>query len=192
MKNPIESIEDKKTKLFNLLNNYNIPLYQWGTGDAKTIDHLLEEVTSGETVLVEDNDSKDLIREFSFLAIIVFCKYDGKKFKLIEEKQVFNDGRERVRKTGISVGEKIKQNDNDIEESIKRALQEELNIKEGFSIGKIEQVKENVYSSSYPGLKSRRIRFDTTVEIDVYQYNPKGYKEVQYDKTTYFVWEKVE
>ncbi len=191
MENPIKSIEYDKAKLLDLLNQYAIPLDDWGTGEAKTFDHLFEEIQTGESVLIEDKNSGELVRELSFLAIVVLYRHNEDVFQLTEEKQVFTDGRHRVRQSDISVGEKIKQGENNMEEAVKRALLEELGIGEGFNIGKIEQTKEEVDSKSYPGLKSRRTRFDVSVEIDSTQYNSDGYKEVQLDKTTYFIWKKI-
>jgi hypothetical protein len=173
-----------------LLTKYHIPTDIWSTGDAKIIDHLVNEINDGETILIEDKESEKLIRQFSFLAVTVLYKDNEATYKLIEEKQVFTDGRTRVRSSDISVGEKIKHNENNIEDSIKRALQEELEIHEGFTVNKSDNVKEDVDSKSYPGLTSQRNRFNVVAHIDSTQYKPEGYQEVQSDKTTYFVWEK--
>jgi hypothetical protein len=183
----------KKTKLINLLTKYNIPIESWGTGEAKTIEHLLREIDSGETILVENTESQELIRKFSFLSITIFCTNNGTTYRLHEAKQIFTDGRTRERKLDSSMGEKIKPAETDITESIGKALNEELGIHEDFEIrsDEITHSTKEADSRSYPGLKSLRERFDAVVEIKPSQFNPDGYTEVSQDKTTYFAWEKV-
>jgi hypothetical protein len=187
---PISKIE--KAELLHMLQQHHIPIDSWGTGEAKTVDHLVNEINDGETVLVEDKESGRLIRKFAFLSIVVLCHTDRETYKLIEEKQVFSDGRTRVRVPDWSVGEKIKPGEENIEAITKRALYEELGIQDNFGIHEGEHVEEEVDSKSYPGLVSRRNRFNVMVEIDPAQYRPEGYTEVQSDKTTYFTWRRVE
>lgn len=191
IENHFDTSQAEKIKLSDLLTQYHIPIDTWGKGEAKTIDHLANEIAAGETVLVEDEKSGKLIREFSFLAIIVLCQQAGKTYQLIEEKQVFADGRERVRRSDISVGEKIKQDEREVDEITKRALQEELGIEGDFIVREHKIIKEEVDSKSYPGLTSRRNRFDVIVEISPTQYKTEGYTEIQSDKSTYFAWKEI-
>lgn len=193
MENSLETPDFEKSKLVNLLTQYNIPIEDWGIGEAKTIEHLLQEINSGETILVEKTESQELIRKFSFLSITILCTYSGTTYRLYEAKQIFTDGRTRERRLDGSIGEKIKLDETDITKSIGRALSEELGIHEDFEI-KSDEIKhstEEAGSQSYPGLKSLRERFDAVVEIKPSQFDPDGYTEVQQDKTTYFAWEKV-
>jgi hypothetical protein len=181
-----------RNELVDLLTQQEIPLESWGMNGAKTVDHLLDELNEGETLLVEDGKTGRLIREFSFLAIVVLHKDKNDTYQLIEEKQIFSDGSQRVRLSEISVGEKIKYGIENVGEAITRALEEELGIKKGFNVLKKDEVLvEEVDSKSYPGLKSHRNRYNVVVEIDSSEYKPEGYMEVQKDKTTYFVWNKV-
>lgn len=185
----IRNIE--KNELIDLLCRYRIPIDQWGTHSAKTVDHLLREINEGETVLVVDNESGTMIREFSFASIEVRYTEGDSVYRLIEHKQVFTDGRERVRQSDISIGEKMKHGEVDIHDVITRALSEELGIQEGYTATLTESVIEEVDSMSYPGLRSHRHRHAGIVSIDAEQYRPEGYVEVQADKTTYFIWQKV-
>lgn len=61
MENSLETPDFEKTKLINLLTQYNIPIENWGIGEAKTIEHLLREIDSGEIILVENTESQELI-----------------------------------------------------------------------------------------------------------------------------------
>lgn len=191
MKNHLTSQKIERLELLEILTQYDIPVDVWGKGEAKTIDHLVDEIHNGETVLIGDKETNQIIREFSFLAITITCNIGGTMLQLVEERQVFLDGRERKRSSDIGVGEKLKQGENNIDEAVKRALHEELGIESGFSIGECEHVKEEVDSKSYPGIKSRRNRFSVSVSLDRDQYRPEGYIESQSDKTTYFVWKKI-
>ncbi len=191
MENYLKESHIEKNELISLLNQYGIPIHDWGKGEAKTVDHLVNEINNGETMLVQDVESGKLIREFSFLALLVLYKDRNDTYKLVEEKQVFADGRERVRSLEVSIGEKIKRSENNIEDVVARALSEELGIQEGFVTEKGEVVVEDADSKSYPGLTSHRNKHNAVVEIDSTQYNPGGYKEVQADKTTYFTWKKI-
>lgn len=194
MENPpkLESREIGKEELIDLLTRYHVPIDEWGKGSAKTIDHLLNELNGGEALLVEDQESGYLVRKFSFLAIEVLCRYGPDTYCLAEDRQVFSsDGRVRRRNLEMSIGEKLKQDESDIESATKRALTEELGIQEGFTIDAGEKIKEEVDSSSYPGLRSHRDRFNVSVMLDPAQYNADGYTEVQPDKVSYFVWKRI-
>jgi hypothetical protein len=191
MENYREEASLVRFELINLLNNYGIPIDSWGKDGAKTVDHLVDEINNKETVLVQNPETGTLTREFSFLAIVVLYIDGNNTYQLIEDRQVFTDGRERRRSSDISVGEKIKYNESNIEQAIARALSEELGIQGGFVAKEGEIVVEEADSKSYPGLKSHRVRYNSVVKISSEQYKPEGYVETQPDKTTYFIWKKI-
>jgi hypothetical protein len=106
---------NKRVEAEQLLRRYNMPLDQWGKGEAKTLDNLLEEIENGEAVLIED-EAGELVREISVVWMTVFYSDEsGNRYRLIEEKQVFDDGRERTRDLSISVGEKMKPGEGPLE-----------------------------------------------------------------------------
>ncbi len=180
-----------ESELKSLLEGKGVSTADWGKGQAKTLKHLLMEIEAGETVL-EMAESGELIRNTSFLSIQVFYEdeQDGRKrYKLIEEKQVFTDGRERRRSQNWSMAEKLKSGEDDIRGAIRRALEEELGVfGEPLFTSEIEVKEENTISPSYPGLKARFKTYNLSLFLDQRQFKAEGYKEAQEDKTTYFKW----
>ena len=170
-----------------LLNRYNIPFQTWGTGSAKTLNHLLKEIEEGETTLKEEGG--ELIRETSILYITVKNTLGD---LLKEDRQVFRDGRVRRREhpQSASLGEKLKAGEVPSDESIARALKEELGITR-FDVHQRTLPLVSVRDSpSYPGLKARFTEHHCEVEIQSEDYRAEGYLEIQHDKTTYFVWHR--
>jgi len=183
-----------ESELKILLEGKGVSTTEWGKDQAKTLKHLLSEIEAGETVLKSEANGK-LIRHTAFLSIQVFYdlyedEQDGRKrYKLIEDKQVFTDGRERSRNQVWSVAEKLKRNENDIRGAVRRALKEELGVYgEPLFTSEIEVKEENMISPSYPGLKARFLTYNLLVFLGQQQFKAEGYKEVQEDKTTYFKW----
>lgn len=174
-----------------LLTESGIDFSSWGTGKSKTIDHLIEEVYVGETKLVKDENG-GVVRKLSVIILHVTCQTpDGKTWLLKEDKQVFNDGRERKRNLNGSIFEKIKP-DEDLEVAASRALSEELNIKDVNQIKFGNDEIETLDSPSYPGLKSMYTKHNAEVQIHSSDFKPEGYQEIQKDKTTYFIWEQID
>ena len=87
-----------ESELKSLLENRSVSIAEWGKGQAKTLGHLLKEIEAGETVLEIKTDDQ-LLRRTAFLAIEVLYKDEikCKRYKLIEETQVFTDGRQAKR-----------------------------------------------------------------------------------------------
>lgn len=181
----------KKEAIIKLLDKHNIPLDKWGEGVAKTLDHLIAEIDSGESVLIE-NEEGELIRLTNVVGVeITYIDESGRAYKLIEDRQIFKDGRERKRNLDVSVAEKI-QADEEPERAARRAIQEELGI-----LGEIKlsfNKKENMerYSNSYPGIKTFYRKHYYRAGVSNEQYSPDGYIEEQADKTSYFVWVQAE
>ena len=170
------------------LIQYGIPTNEWGTGYAKTLNHLLSEINSGECSIVEE-DGK-LIREIEFVMAEIFYEKEGKIFKLIEDRQIFSDGRIRTRKKESSVSEKMIIGEDPLK-SLIRGIEEELRvyIKESqIESSGTEEKKEE--SQSFPGLMTKYKGHKFICFFEESQYNPEGYLEIQKDKKTYFVWEE--
>lgn len=174
-----------KKSLSDYLIKFKIPIDVWGKGESKTIDHLLKEIIRGESVLKVDKNK--LVREVKSLSIIV----THKDLKLVEDYQIFNDGRVRSRKMNASVAEKIDKDDKDLNYAVVRGIKEELDIDirkdQIVRLGKIKKVRN---SMSYPGMVSKMELFKFSINLDDDQFRPNGYVEVQDDKKTYFKWVK--
>jgi hypothetical protein len=170
------------------LLRFGIPLEKWGKGYAKTLSHLLKEIESGECTISEEGGN--LSREIEFAMCEMFY-HDGKNlFKLIEEKQVFNDGRTRIRDKESSVSEKMMIGEDPLE-SLIRGVKEELGIiLDESQIEEEGDVKKTESSQSFPGLITKYSGHNFTCFLNQDQYNPNGYVEVQKDKRTYFIWEE--
>lgn len=187
----INRSEKKFSELKNTLNKYGIDFSTWGTGTTKTLEHLQKEIDSGETVLVENKDG-DLVRQITIGTVYIFYKKpDNTWWKLKEEKQVFSDGRERVRGGEKSISEKMK-SDEDPDAMIIRGIQEELQISGDITIQKNAYTSRNEASPSYPGLITEYNEHNYLFVMNDAQFNPDGYQEHQEDKTTFFIWEPAE
>jgi hypothetical protein len=178
--NTIEDLE-------RLLADCGVPIEEWGQGAAKTTHHLLEEVRAGETELSVTSEG-ELERRVSVLWLDVLSA-DG-SWHLLEEKQVFKDGRERRRKLSSSLGEKMTPGEG-VEEATYRALAEELGVTGVEQLDYLGNEQTTHTPDSYPGLSSHYDTHTVRVHLSPESYDPAGYREVQKDKTTYFVWEPV-
>jgi hypothetical protein len=163
----------------------------WGRGKAKTLEHSLKEIEEGESVLIADENGELLRNVVVGGADIFYIQPDGKRPRLIEEKQVFKDGRERVRNLGQAVSEKMKP-DEDPKTAMIRGIKEELAID-----GEVNLVENGVdaevkTSDSYPGLKSQYVNHRFVASLNDRQFKQEGYVEHQSDKSTYFVWRDVD
>jgi hypothetical protein len=173
--------------LANFLISNDIPVDQWGKGSAKTVRHLYNEILEKESVL-SYIDGK-LIRSIEFVSAQIFYDSPGGVLKLVEEKQIFKDGRVRSRYLESSVSEKMKA-DEGPRNSIIRGIEEELKI--SIAMDQIEangNIDETEESNSYPGLLTRYNGYKYKIELRSHQYRPEGYIEHQRDKSTYFKWE---
>lgn len=163
----------------NLLEH--LPISQYGQGKAKTVEHLLKEIESGETQIIWENEKP--IRVINLVCVEVISE-DGEQ-QLVEEKQVFSDG--RVRERGIwGVSEKLKPNEDPYQGAV-RAMKEELGV-ENCSIQFDSTDTEESESPSYPGLTTRYLKTNYQARVWNEDYKLEGYVEAQADKTTYFAW----
>lgn len=163
---------------------------QWGTGKAKTLEHLLKEVSEGEAELVKTPEGALVRRTTVGKADIYFIDTDGTVYRLKEDRQVFKDGRERKRNLDSAVSEKLKVGE-DHADAVTRGIQEELGIEGEKQVEDQGITTEQGESPSYPGLGTEYVLHRFKVTIGGEQYKSEGYQEDQPDKTTFFVWEKV-
>lgn len=178
-------------ELTSYLKSEGIQLDNWGTGNAKTVANLFRELSEGEVFLVKTPEG--LVRKLAAANVrVYFQEANGQVLYLKEQKQIFKDGRERIRDHMTwSIAEKIHPGE-DILAAVKRALQEELNITDEIVlIGKGRTVN-NVNSFSYPGIKSQYVSHAFEAFLSLSQFKPNGYIEEQVDKTSYWQWVRAE
>ncbi|MDO8520646.1 MAG: NUDIX domain-containing protein [bacterium] len=173
-------------QIMTLLQKHAINVACFGTGSAKSLENLLAEIESGEAVLVEGNSR--LARKISVLGVDVFIDIGGTKIRLVEDRQVFNDGRVRRRSLPSSISEKLHQGE-DVLEAVARALNEEIGISTFTLLTPTPRTRVEIEDSpSYPGILSEYTKHEVDVLIASSEYKAEGYREVQPDKTTHFVW----
>lgn len=171
-------MEDLKARLLA----HGIDLSRFGQGKAKSLEHLLAELRSGEAELVS-RDGR-LVRRLQVLNIDVYA--DGRRLRLIEDRQVFTDGRVRRRDLPCSVAEKLKAGE-DREAAVARALAEELHIHRFDIVSPFGETLLEGESPSFPGLWTAYATHQVAVLIDPDEYRTE-YQEAQPDKSTFFVW----
>lgn len=103
------------------LESAGIDISIWGTEQAKTLEHLQTEIKCGESTLIEDAHGNLLRHLVVGVADIYYYSPDGKTYRLKEDRQVFNDGRPRVRDLEQAISEKMK-TDEDPTEAIIRGI----------------------------------------------------------------------
>ncbi len=182
--------EGAKHLVIGLLDKHGVDTSAWGTGKAKTLEHLVGEVAKGECSLVTD-ETGELRRHIEVLAVDVLHRQDdGTYLHLVEAKQVFTDGRVRVRELPQSISEKLVAGETP-GESLMRGLEEELGITQVLEAHDLGVSAKEAESESYPGLVTRTTVYDKVALIAEADFCPTGYQEVQSDKTTYFEWQIV-
>jgi hypothetical protein len=183
--NLINTVEE----LTNKLKEYSVPVEEWGTGEAKNVENLLDEIR-GEECNVEDR-GEYLIRSIEFVGVRIYHKdKDNVTWVLKEDKQEFKDGRVRRRNMPSSVSEKMKFGEDPLISAI-RGIREELGVKiEGHQLIKMRDLSYNGGSQSYPGLRTKYKGYQFTCLFNHDQFDENGYIEVQKDKSTFFKWFK--
>lgn len=183
------NVHDEITlSISRLLKEFSIDPEMWGKGKAKTLDHLVKEIVIGETTL-------DVTPDGNLVRVVHLSSVDltYKDLKLVEEMQIFEDGRVRIRQLSATVTEKIMPGENPKEAAL-RGIQEELDIKNKMKLKKRNYYERELDSPSYPGLRSlyKIQTFSSTIPQNAFL--PEGYIE-QNDQdgiTAYFVWKKAE
>lgn len=172
-----------------------IPVATWGTGEAKSLQSLVDEVTSGESVLV--NRDGTLYRVLHVARINVYVRHMGGTLLLVEKKQEFlmPDGtrRPRIREhLEYSISEKLHASE-DAFQAARRAVQEELGIASVDLCEFIGTTEETSESASYPGLMTRYLFQNFLVLLHDADYQDE-YIEYQSNAATdpklvYFGWQ---
>ena len=179
------TIETLATKL----KDNGIDISKWNQGNAKTVEDLFKEIEEGETELTKDVRGK-LLRKVLGVGAEVYYTDGEKTFILKEQKQVFDDGRERVRNLGRSINGKMRFGENS-RDAIIREVEEELGIANNYPMEELETIIDTNDSQSYPGLLSNYIVEVFKINLTRNQFKPEGYIEKGANPTTYFVWEEV-
>ena len=173
------------------LRETGVPLEMWGKGKAKTLSHLVGEISREAINIFFDEERGKWVREVKPVEVHVFYESsEGVTYFLREDGQIFKDGRERKR--GFPwVGEKMEKGEDILSASI-RAVKEELGLVPPFASGPghFENKEIERSSGSYPGFISRHSVSCFEVYLTPEQFNPEGYVEEQEDKSTFFVWEE--
>ena len=181
----LEPSEDLASRLIK----FDVPVSLWGQGSAKTVEHLYSEIEAGDSEIVEE--SKKLVRYVHFVNVEVVARFGGQLHRLVEDRQVFTDGRTRRREDlGGAVKEKIHPSE-DPDQAVDRALKEELQVEGKIQKKKLRTESLDKESPSYPGLRSKYKAHFFEAELFGNQIKQEGYQEVQPDKTTFFIWQDV-
>ena len=178
--------------LKKFLMGHGIPVDQWGTGNAKTLEQLFQETEEGETAL----DTKDgiLVRTVRILTAWVYHQVmpTGRLF-LVEDRQELSDGRVRRRGDfGGSITEKMKKDEVADLLALGRAMKEELGFAGAKWVSYMGTILKVGDSFSYPGLPTMSVQTRFEVMILPDDFRPEGYVETQDDKRTIFLWRKRE
>lgn len=162
----------------------------WGKDSTKSLEQLFQEIQSGDCILHYSSDK--IIRSVSVVTVDIFFEKNGSLYELFEEKQIFSNGSEKIRKLNSSLSEKIKYSES-VEEALVRMVQEETGITIELSRFKIAILNRTdaKTSDSYPGVFSRYSFRDYYVFLNQDEYIASGYDEIQKDKTSYFKWREV-
>lgn len=172
--------------LLRVLHAYGVVGADWGTGPAKTADHLLTELRNNDCELFVDD--LGLARGVRHVWIDVFAVSGEKRRHLVERRQIFSDGRTRERSLPASLGEKCKVGE-DPWVAARRGIAEELGITEGVGVIAAEPRENPIGRQSYPGLRTVYRTYWFIAELAPADYHAEGYVEVQGDKRTCFEWE---
>jgi hypothetical protein len=185
-----EEFNQELGNLIELLKKYDVPVDLWGTGKSKTVQHLLKELQGNECNIQEEGES--ITRYIEFVGIkIYYTDENDQRWFLKEEKQEFNDGRIRRRNIPSSVSEKMKFGEDPSLSAI-RGIKEELGVEINQSqLSKHSDLHYDGGSVSYPGLDTKYKGHRFICNFNDTQFNPNGYIEVQEDKKTFFVWNKI-
>lgn len=176
-------------QLAELLEAHGVSTESWGSGEAKEFAQLLAELNAGESFF-ELSETQELRRVVEGVWLdVVHETAEGQVLTLVEDRQVFADGRMRRRGNHTSLGEKLKHGESP-ERAVNRGLREELGIRSLNGLYYIGTGQEIADSRDYPGLALRLIHHDYAATISSDEFQLEGYIERQADKTTHFVWQK--
>lgn len=196
-------------QLKQLLNEYKIDYSQWGTGEAKTLQQLVNEIKRGESQLTVENGN--LVRVVNVSKVEVeYVTPKGVQYELVEDRQeltpspgeTVNRVRHRTEDDEVTplkgVAVKMLQGE-DPHAAAYRALGKEVPlIAAGVALHDIVLVsgpsQKEEFSDSYPNLKSRYTTHRYKVVVKTSQPVTRGYAHSQLasdqPKVTHFRWSK--
>ncbi len=154
----------------------------WGSGEAKSLEHLLAELAAGECRLGRDQDGR-LVRCVRGAQL----RIRHRSFTLVEACQVFADGRERHRDLQASCEEKLTAGEDPAAGAL-RCLKDRLGVSWEPELGEPAALHKRARSQPYPGLRSVFQAFTWDAELPEAHCRPDGYEERQSGKTTFWEW----
>lgn len=186
---PEPQLMSRETAL-RLLEQFNIPIETWGSNGSKSVELLLEEIERGECRLIIRDGQ--LVRYLDVVRVMVdHHAPTGECLRLVEARQVFPDGTERVRHVPFSVGEKTLRFETSYE-CLSRGLIEELGLRAvPIPVGGQMSAWEGE-CRDYPGLQSLKLFSDFRVEMPEASFRPEGYDEQNDKLRTEFRWVPLE
>lgn len=168
-------------EFLGVLRASDIPVGQYGKGEAKTVRHLFEEIRAGECELWLEEGR--FIRQISVVGLNI--TKDG--FVLREESQTFYEGwRTRKRVLESSTGEKIRPGELP-EETLTRLIYEEFPFLKPVAdqARALEPISKVHESSSFPGVLTKYKIF--VFEIEILEELP-AFVVMEPDKFVQYVW----
>lgn len=166
------------------------PLDLWGTGEAKTVENLFDEITNEEARLFI-NEKGEIERHIeTTLVEVIYVAKDVTVYGLKELKQVFNDGSFIERELPTTLEERVKYSESPKDVGI-NLLSEKLNIDNQDEFMEFRSRTESKPSHNYPGLTTCNTTHPYMAPIDEKDFKPDGYIEIQPDKTCYYIWDFV-
>lgn len=176
--------------LADLLVAAGVDLSTWGTGSAKTVAQLLNEMRTGESQVTFHPETGVQRAVRVAWVDVIYLDGQGNIYQLVEDRQEYRDGRLRKRQLPSSLGEKFKPGENP-DDAAARALQEELGVTTFKSLHAVGQEQELFTPDSYPGLATNYETYSFVAVLDDQGFKADGYIEPQADKVNYYIWEQI-
>lgn len=170
-----ESIEEREHQLTNLLQEFGVPVDTWKLENGtKRVQDLMEEIESGETQLVLNQEGK-IVREVNIVTAKIYAldPESDELYELTEDHQILPNGTRVERNTGVGMSEKYGAGRNENPKNgLIRGMEEELNLNEDsymITSGPDLDIIEK-QTKSYPGLHGRQkiVRYNLSVQEGVF------------------------
>ena len=179
------------------LNQYGISTEKWNsTFGNKNIEKLLKEIKSGDSILMEENNT--IYRSVKVANVVILS--DNEQYRLVEKAHL-NKNKELIKERGNNVlSEKMEPNET-LTNAIIRGVKEELGEKYSKNILFLDEEKaiiKNMEKSSYsyPGLKARYSFYEKTIKIPLLTLDfppPSSFETTELNSDgnfkRYIVWE---
>jgi hypothetical protein len=172
------------------LAEYGVAVDDWGSGEAKSVLDLSRELEAGESWFTEGGGA--IVRHVQVAEVRVETTRDGRRLRLVEQEQRFEDGRTRKRtgRTWRSLAEKLIRGEEPID-AARRGVEEELGITEPVEFeAKWTERLGPAPSGSYPDLPTLYTFHLFAVELPPHLFETT-YVESGQSATTTFAWSEV-